>query len=179
MTALVAGGLLASCADEFDQDYKVAMPKSLADYAYLADYKPLRDYVSNPNFKLGGALEAGDFNDGGVMYQIAASNFHEVVAGNAMKMASCVGDDGSMNFGTVQEFVSNAEAAGLTVFGHTLAWHAQQPKKWLENVVLADKPVEINPNAEPTESIVKTKKVLPIVMVKCILLVLRSTFLIT
>lgn len=156
MTALVAGGLLASCADEFDQDYKVAMPKSLADYAYLADYKPLKEYVTNPNFKLGGALEAGDYNNGGAMALIANTNFHEIVAGNAMKMASCVDENGNMNFSTVQDFVSNAEAAGISVFGHTLAWHAQQPKKWLENVVLADKPVEINPNAEPTESIVKT-----------------------
>lgn len=142
MATLALGALAASCADEFDQTYSVAMPQSLENYAYLADYKPLRDYVTNSNFKLGGAIEASDFNDGGVPYQIAVSNFHEVVAGNAMKMASCVGDDGTMDFSTVQKFVDNAEAAGVSVFGHTLAWHAQQPKTWLETLI-ADKEMEV------------------------------------
>ncbi|MBE6341334.1 MAG: endo-1,4-beta-xylanase [Bacteroidales bacterium] len=142
MATLALGALASSCADEFDQAYSVAKPKSLEDYAYLADYKPLRDYVTNPNFKLGGALEAGDFNSDGAMHQIAATNFNEIVAGNAMKMSSCVDDKGNMNFTTVSDFVNKAEVAGVSVFGHTLAWHAQQPKKWLEEVVLADKPVE-------------------------------------
>ncbi|MBQ7419527.1 MAG: endo-1,4-beta-xylanase [Prevotella sp.] len=51
-----------------------------------------------------------------------------------------------MDFGTVETFVNNAEENGMTVYGHTLAWHAQQPAKWL-NSLLADKPVPIDPNA--------------------------------
>jgi GH35 family endo-1,4-beta-xylanase len=47
-----------------------------------------------------------------------------------------------MNFATVSEFVDNATDAGMSVYGHTLAWHSQQPVKWL-NSLLADKPAPI------------------------------------
>ncbi len=59
-----------------------------------------------------------------------------------MKMASVVNDKGEMNFATVSEFVDNATDAGMSVYGHTLAWHSQQPVKWL-NSLLADKPAPI------------------------------------
>ena len=144
LKTLAWGMLLASCADEFDQTYSVAVPQSVAEYAYLSEYAPLKDCVDrtkNADFKMGGALDVSSFNAGGVVYALAASNFDEIVAGNAMKMASCVSDDGTMDFSKVQNFVSNADAAGLSVYGHTLAWHSQQPKTYLESL-LADKPVE-------------------------------------
>ena len=100
-----------------------------------------------PNFKLGIALEAAEFNKQGLVYCLAGSNFNETVAGNAMKMASCVADDGRMNFDNVSEYVKNATDAGLSVYGHTLAWHEQQPNKYLKRLI-ADKelpPAENNP----------------------------------
>ena len=51
-----------------------------------------------------------------------------------------------MNFATVSEFVDNATDAGMSVYGHTLAWHSQQPVKWL-NSLLKDKELDIDPNA--------------------------------
>ncbi|MCF0202265.1 MAG: endo-1,4-beta-xylanase [Bacteroidaceae bacterium] len=42
-----------------------------------------------------------------------------------------------MDFGTVQSFLDNAEADSMSVYGHTLAWHAQQPKEWF-NTLMAD-----------------------------------------
>lgn len=133
---------MASCADEIDQKYIVEKPKDLAMYDYLNDYAPLKEYVDRaklPNFKVGAALDAAEFNNGGLLSMVAKSNFDEIVAGNAMKMASVVNNEGNMDFGTVQAFVEAAEESGLTVFGHTLAWHSQQPTTWL-NSLLADKP---------------------------------------
>lgn len=56
-------------------------------------------------------------------------------------------DDGSMDFSLVKEFVKNAKDAGLTIYGHTLAWHAQQPNKYL-NGLIADKEIEVDPGAK-------------------------------
>ncbi|MBO4826664.1 MAG: endo-1,4-beta-xylanase [Prevotella sp.] len=56
-----------------------------------------------------------------------------------------------MSFGTVEEYVQAATAAGLSVYGHTLAWHAQQPIKWL-NAILADKPLPVDPNAPTVDT---------------------------
>ena len=146
---------LSSCADDKFSEYRTDMTKNLKEYQYLNNYEPLKKYVEdmkasgkcNPNFKLGIALEAAEFNKQGLVYCLAGSNFNETVAGNAMKMASCVADDGRMNFDNVSEYVKNATDAGLSVYGHTLAWHQQQPNKYLKRLI-ADKelpPAENNP----------------------------------
>lgn len=146
---------LSSCADDKFSEYRTDMTKNLKEYQYLNNYEPLKKYVEdmkaagkcNPNFKLGIALEAAEFNKQGLVYCLAGSNFNETVAGNAMKMASCVADDGRMNFDNVSEYVKNATDAGLSVYGHTLAWHEQQPNKYLKRLI-ADKelpPAENNP----------------------------------
>ena len=138
---------MASCADEFDRNFEVGRPELSAEYAYLSDYKALKEYVADPNFKLGIGTDAADYAKQGPTYVITNVNFNETVAGNAMKMASCVGDDGNMNFGTVEAYVSEAAKAGMNVYGHTLAWHAQQPVKWL-NSLIADKPIPVTPGGE-------------------------------
>ena len=89
---------MASCADEFDRNFEVGRPELSAEYAYLSDYKALKEYVADPNFKLGIGTDAADYAKQGPTYVITNVNFNETVAGNAMKMASCVGDDGNMNF---------------------------------------------------------------------------------
>ena len=138
---------MASCADEFDRNFLVGRPDKTEKYAYLSEYKALKEYVSDPNFHLGIGTDAADYASQGSTYVITNVNFNETVAGNAMKMASCVADDGSMNFGTVESYVTEAVNAGMNVYGHTLAWHAQQPVKWL-NTLIADKPVPVTPGGE-------------------------------
>lgn len=46
------------------------------------------------------------------------ANFTETVAGNAMKMSSCVNGSGVMSFSTVTNYVNTATAAGLFGDGH-------------------------------------------------------------
>lgn len=134
---------LSSCADDKFSEYRTDMTKNLKDYQYLNNYEPLKKYVEdmkaagkcNPDFKLGIALGAADFNKQELVYCLAGSNFNEMTAGNAMKMASCVKDDGSMDFSTVKEFVKNAKDADMTIYGHTLAWHSQAANKYLNNLI--------------------------------------------
>jgi GH35 family endo-1,4-beta-xylanase len=148
-TMLLAALVTTSCVDDDKLEYAFEKPASIAGYEYLADYDALKTYVNrtaSPNFKLGGALAANDYNADGLITRLANSNFDEIVAGNAMKMASCVGEKGEMDFGTVETFVSKATENGLNVYGHTLAWHAQQPKKWLERL-LKDRELDIDPDA--------------------------------
>lgn len=143
ISALVCPFVLGSCADWDDWKYDVEKPQTIAQYEYLNDYAPLKEYLdrnAHPGFKVSAALGVDEFNQQGPLFRLAAHNFDEIVAGNAMKMASCVNDQGVMDFSKVSSFVSAAEDAGLTVYGHTLAWHAQQPSKYL-NGLIADKPI--------------------------------------
>ena len=144
--------LLASCADHFDQNFETVRPDKEAQYGYLEQYDALKEYIKDrQNFHLGIGTTVDEYNKKELVYALTNSNFNETVAGNAMKMASCVADDGSMNFDKVSEYVKNATDAGLSVYGHTLAWHAQQPNKYL-NRLIADK--ELPPSSNVTRCLV-------------------------
>ena len=144
--------LLVSCADHFDQNFETVRPGKEAQYGYLEQYDALKEYIKDrPNFHLGIGTTVDEYNKKELVYALTNSNFNETVAGNAMKMASCVADDGSMNFDKVSEFVKNATDAGLSVYGHTLAWHAQQPNKYLKRLI-ADK--ELPPSSNVTRCLV-------------------------
>ena len=148
ISALVCPFVLGSCADWDDWKYDVEKPQTIAQYEYLNDYAPLKEYLdrgAHPGFKVSAALAVDEFNQQGSLFRLAAHNFDEIVAGNAMKMASCVNNQGEMDFSKVSSFVRAAEDAGLTVYGHTLAWHAQQPRKWLEKLI-ADKELDVDPD---------------------------------
>ncbi len=112
------------------------------NYRYLDGYQALKNYIdydSYPNFKLCVGTTVDDYLKKSLVYKLTNANFTETVAGNAMKMASCVDANGKMNFTKVKNYVTTATNAGLNVYGHTLAWHAQQPKGWLLTL-LGDKP---------------------------------------
>ena len=136
--------LFAAClsASAMAQEkYELGKPND-DNYRYLDEYHALKeyiDYAKYPNFKLGSGTTVSDYLNKPLFKNLINKNFTETVAGNAMKMASCVDGNGNMNFSTVKSYVNAATAAGLSVYGHTLAWHSQQPNGWLRKL-LADKP---------------------------------------
>ena len=123
------------------EKFELGKPNN-SDYRYLDEYHALKEYINYskyPNFKLGIGTTVNDYLNNSLVRNMTNKNFTETVAGNAMKMASCVDGNGNMNFTTVKNYVNAATKAGLNVYGHTLAWHSQQPKGWLLKL-LADKP---------------------------------------
>ena len=127
-----------------------------SNYRYLDEYKALKEYINTskyPNFKLGAGTTVPDYLNKEEIRNLHNKNFTETVAGNAMKMGSIVNGNGDMNFETVKKYVKSATDAGLSVYGHTLAWHSQQPKAWLLKLI-GDKP---DPNSEETYTTVASK----------------------
>lgn len=144
LPVLALGLAMGSCVDDAILPYPVEKPESIAQYEYLNNYDVLKSYIDRtkyPNFKLGLAAAVNDFVQHGVVYEAVTTNFDEMTAGNAMKYASVVNDEGVMNFSTVSNFVDEAKAAGITIYGHTLAWHSQQNMTYL-NGLIADKEME-------------------------------------
>ena len=141
---------MVGCVDTEIDGISATQLDSLANLSYLKEYGSLKEYVNrseNPNFKLGAGVAASSFINSDIEYRVAAANFDEVTAGNAMKYASCVNDKGEMDFGTVMSFIKKAKEDGITIYGHTLAWHAQQNNKYL-NSLIADKEIEVDPDAK-------------------------------
>lgn len=136
---LLAAGL--SVAANAQEKFEMGKPNN-DNYRYLDEYKALKEYIDYskyPNFKLGIGTTVSNYLNNSTVRNMTNKNFTETVAGNAMKMSSCVDGNGNMNFTTVKNYVKAATNAGLNVYGHTLAWHSQQAKGWLLKL-LADKP---------------------------------------
>ncbi|MDE6794299.1 MAG: endo-1,4-beta-xylanase, partial [Muribaculaceae bacterium] len=62
-----------------------------------------------------------------------------------------------MDFSRVTKYVNAAEKAGINVYGHTLAWHAQQPNGWLRGLI-KDKPAELFENPDTIVNAVVSSK---------------------
>ena len=75
------------------------------NYRYLDGYKALKEYIDYskyPNFKLGAGTTVNTYVSNSTYKSMIDNNFTETVAGNAMKMASCVDGNGYMNFTNVK-----------------------------------------------------------------------------
>lgn len=134
-------GLGLSLPGMAQQKFELGKPND-DNYRYLDEYADLKEYINRdkyPNFRMGLATIVSDYLNNTTMRNLINRNANETVAGNAMKMASCVDGNGNMNFTNVTRFVNTATTAGIEVYGHTLAWHSQQPKGWLLKL-LKDKP---------------------------------------
>ena len=108
-------------------------PSSGDPYADLNAYNTLKSYVDReayPSFILGVAVDGQS-----KLYDLAGANFDEMTPGNAMKYGSVVRADGTMNFSGVTNFLAAAQSRGLTVYGHTLAWHSQQQPAYLNGLI--------------------------------------------
>ncbi|ASB48786.1 endo-1,4-beta-xylanase [Alkalitalea saponilacus] len=139
-----------SCVDDSIDFFEVEKPESIAELEYLNDYDFLKSYVdraASPNFKLGAGVTVSEYLRLGHVYRVMNSNFDMLTAGNAMKYSSVVGDNGSMNFGSVIQFVEAARSAGIEIYGHTLVWHSQQNRNYL-NRLIADREIEVDPDAK-------------------------------
>ena len=126
----------------------LAEKKLSADLNSLDPLKSYIDRTKHPIFKFSGALDVNDFSSSSntTLKTIVKENFDEVVAGNAMKYESCVNGGGEMDFSRVKTFITNAKNAGVSIFGHTLAWHSQQQPGYLLGLM---KDIEIEvPDAE-------------------------------
>lgn len=105
------------------QNFELGKPND-DNYRYLDEYAALKEYVNRdkyPNFRLGLATIVSDYINNSTWRKLINNNANETVAGNAMKMSSCVNGNGEMSFSQVTTFVNTATSDGLQVYGHTLA----------------------------------------------------------
>lgn len=139
---------------EKEEEKEEVPPVSSDPYADLKAYKALKTYVDRtayPDFKLGTAIATGDFLKKLDLYDLAVANFDEMTPDNAMKYSSVVNDNGDMDFTHIVNFLNLAEKVGLSVYGHTLAWHSQQRPAYL-NGLIADRTEQL-PEGQETENV--------------------------
>jgi GH35 family endo-1,4-beta-xylanase len=129
--------LLASCSKYKALDYNVE-PTSFAAQEQIDSYQPLKTYVNrvtNAKFKLGAGTSMQAYMSKGVMYRLINSNFDEITLGYEMKHGAVVQADGSLALSNVKTLLETASKAGISVFGHTLTWHANQNATYLKSII--------------------------------------------
>lgn len=139
---------MTSCVDDTPLEFHVEKPESVALQEEINQYADLKTYVdrdANPDFKLGAGVTISEYIQRGVMYRLINRNFDEVTAGYGMKHGAVVQADGSLNTTNVTALLEMANEAGLSVYGHTLVWHANQNAEYL-NSTIADQEIEIDPD---------------------------------
>ncbi|WP_281310091.1 endo-1,4-beta-xylanase [Flavobacterium flavigenum] len=133
--------MAASCTNDNILDYNYEKPQSIANQEGIDAYKDLKTYVNkevNPGFKLGAGISLSDYTSKSVIYRLVNKNFDEITLGYEMKHGAVVQADGSLNLDNVNKLLKTANEANLSVFGHTLCWHANQNAAYLNSLIAPD-----------------------------------------
>ena len=129
---------LASCTESHVLPYEVEKPESIANQEIIDAYADLKTYVdrtANPDFKLGVGISLADYVNKSVQYRLVNKNFDEITLGYEMKHGAIVQADGSLALDNVNKLLKAAQEANVSVFGHTLCWHANQNATYLNSLI--------------------------------------------
>lgn len=151
---IAVSAICISCYKYKPLDYTVDKPENLVLQEDINSYAALKTFINRqtvPFFKLGGGVSLSEYLQKGVMYRLMNRNFDEIVAGYEMKHGAVVQSNGSLNLTRVEDFLREAKHAGVSVYGHTLCWHANQNATYLNSLIA---PTIIPGSALPTWDIV-------------------------
>lgn len=133
--------MAASCTNDNTLKYDYEKPASIANQEEINAYSDLKTYVdrtANPNFKLGAGISLSDYTSKSLMYRLVNKNFDEITLGYEMKHGAIVQADGSLALDNVNKLLTTAKEANVSVFGHTLCWHANQNATYLKKLIAPD-----------------------------------------
>ena len=98
----------------------------------ISRYEPLKSYT---DYVVGAGIVLDLYMNNETYRSIVNENFDEVTLGYAMKHGAMVNSEGEINFDPVDEFIALTNEAGIDVYGHTLAWHANQNASYLNSLI--------------------------------------------
>lgn len=135
---IAASVILFSCSDDDNYNFTVDKPESIAAMESVNQYDALKSYVDraiHPGFKLGAGVMLSEYTSKGVLYRLINNNFDEITLGYEMKHGAIIQSDGTLELTKVNELLKMAQEAGISVFGHTLCWHANQNAAYLNSLL--------------------------------------------
>ena len=106
-------------------------PVKVVDY----DKYALGVLALEAGLKLGVSFTYWEYQLNTPVRNILTRDFTAVTFGNEMKHEAIVQADGSYNFASADEMAGWAKACGNDLFGHTLGWHSQQRRDYLDTVI--------------------------------------------
>jgi GH35 family endo-1,4-beta-xylanase len=98
----------------------------------ISRYEALNSYA---DFVLGVGIDLSLYMSDDVYRNVVNQNFDEITVGYNMKHGAMVDAQGEVSFTRVDALMEQLEAAGLSVYGHTLVWHQNQNAAYLNKLI--------------------------------------------
>ncbi len=139
---LVAGALMASCADYNVTDDFHADPDPSVVRKYT-EFNPVKSYIdrtANPNMAIGATTGLVDFLNMDRSHAAIMTNFDNVSFGKDLMMGTVVNDKGVMNFANLMLLLNHMDEIGGTVFGSPIVANASQADEWIDMLTA---PIEV------------------------------------
>ena len=114
--------LLTGCAEDYQSDFNVNKPESVALAETLNAYDVLKNYTG---IHLGAEIASDDALAQNALYSLVLANFNEVTLSDAFSYAGMVADNGDIDTLTVEKAVANAANSGMNVFATAMFNPAQ------------------------------------------------------
>ena len=95
----------------------------------------LKDLAAKAGLKLGVSFTYWEYQRNTQVADILKRDFAAVTFGNEMKHDGIVQQGGAYNFTNADAMAGWAKACGAELFGHTLGWHSQQQRTYLNNLI--------------------------------------------
>lgn len=108
----------------------LALAEEIANYDSIKSY--MNQYMSG--VPLGIGLGADKYLTDGAYAALCNQNYQQFVTGNEMKHSYVVKNDGSLDFTTINQFLTKVPN-GIEVYGHNFIWHTQQNQTYLKSLI--------------------------------------------
>ena len=99
------------------------------------DKANLKDLAAKAGIKLGVSFTYWEYRNNSAVAGILKRDFAAVTFGNEMKQDAILQSTGRYQFSTADEMVGWARDCGTELFGHTLGWHSQQQRAYLNGII--------------------------------------------
>lgn len=150
---LVAGALVASCADYNSLDGFQAEPDPTASLPYT-EYDAIKSYIdknANPNLEIGATLDITEFNKQELSHAAVMTNFDNVSFGKSLMSGTIIADKkGLMNFINMVDLLDHMDEIGGNIFGSPIVANANQCDEWLKALTA---PLEITVDFVPGKAV--------------------------
>ena len=99
------------------------------------DKYALKEVAAKAGLKLGVSFTYWEYRNNTQVANILKRDFAAVTFGNEMKHDAIVQQGGAYNFTNADQMARWANDCGTELFGHTLGWHSQQQRTYLNNLI--------------------------------------------
>ena len=141
LLAALAGAAASSCGKDEPTPVTLEKPDTpvtpdppkpkVVDY----DKYALKEVAEKAGLKLGVSFTYGEYQQNPKVAEILKRDFAAVTFGNEMKHDAIVLQGGAYNFTRADAMAVWAKTCGTELFGHTLGWHSQQQRTYLNNLI--------------------------------------------